>query len=132
MKKNHYQNQKGFIALMTFLIILSISLFVGISLTFRTIGENKISLQKNQSSQAYYLANLCAEQSLMRLKENISYNGNELINLTDGACQILPIEGSWTVKVLASSSGQVKKMKIIVSQVNPKMIISSWGEVAEF
>jgi len=68
----------------------------------------------------------------MQLKENISYNGNELLTLPEGTCRILPIEGNWTVKVLASSSAQVRKMKIVVGQINPKMSISSWSEVAEF
>jgi hypothetical protein len=132
MKKKYFKNQKGFIALMTFLILSAISLAIGIGLSFRSISESKMSLQKNQSSLTYYLANLCAEHSLMQLKGNIGYNGNESISITEGSCQILPIEGNWTLKIIASSSQQVKKMKIVVSQAYPKIIISSWNEVAEF
>jgi hypothetical protein len=132
MQKKYFKNQKGFIALMTFLIFSAISLAIGIGLSFRSISESKMSLQKNQSSSAYYLANLCAEHSLMQLKGNIGYNGNESITITEGSCQILPIEGNWTLKIIASSSQQFKKMKIVVSQADPKIIINSWNEVAEF
>lgn len=91
-----------------------------------------MGLKKTQSSQAYFLANLCAEQALMKLKENISYPGNEIIEIEGGNCQILPVEGSWTVKVSGNFQDQIKKIKIVVNQVNPEMIIESWQEVADF
>jgi type II secretory pathway component PulK len=123
---------KGFIALITVLIILAITLAVGISLSLGSISETRTGLQKTQSSTAYYLANLCTEEALMKLKENSNYAGNEIINMENGSCEILPIEGNWIIKVLANSSGQVRKMKIVISQINPEMIINSWEEVAEF
>lgn len=132
MKLNYIKNQQGLIALTTALIILAIALVVGIGLGLRSISETKMGLQKSQSSEAYYLANLCVEQALMKLKEDSSYTGNETTSTESGICEILPIEGNWIVKVSATSSGQVKKMKIVISQINPKMIIDSWQEVAEF
>lgn len=114
------------------LMILAIVLIVGVDLALRSVSETKMGLQKIQSSQTYYLAALCAEQALMKLKEDNTYGGNETIDTEDGSCQILPVEGSWTIKISASSSAQIKKIKIIASQVNPVMIIDSWQEVAEF
>jgi len=66
---------RGFIALITLLILFLISLSIGVGFTLRSIGRAKTSLQINQSSQAFYLANLCAEEALMKLKENINYPG---------------------------------------------------------
>jgi Tfp pilus assembly protein PilV len=132
MSKINSKNQKGYVALISVIIFSGMALMIVISAGLLGVSQLKMELQKSQSLQSYYLANLCAEHSLMQLKENISYNGNELIGLSEGTCRILPIEGNWTVKVLASSSGQVRKMKIIVDQINPKMSISSWSEVAEF
>lgn len=132
MSKINSKNQKGYVALISVIIFSGMALMIVISAGLLGVSQLKMELQKSQSLQSYYLANLCAEHSLMQLKENISYNGNELIGLSEGTCRILPIEGNWTVKVLASSSGQVRKMKIIVDQINPKMSVSSWTEVAEF
>ncbi|PIP23884.1 MAG: hypothetical protein COX90_03155 [Candidatus Nealsonbacteria bacterium CG_4_10_14_0_2_um_filter_38_17] len=126
------KEQKGFIALTTVLLVLVITLAVGISVGLGSIIEMQASLQKNQSSVTYYLANLCVEEALMKLKEDINYIGNETINLSGGSCTILPVEGSWTIKTSANYSNQIKKIKIIVSQVNPQMVISSWEEVASF
>jgi len=123
---------RGFIALITIFIILSILLLLGLSFGFLAISETQMSLDKTQSSQAYFLANLCAEQVLMKLKENINYQGNETINIDNGNCQVLQIEGQWIIKVQGNFQNDVKKMRISVSQVNPQMIIDSWQEVADF
>jgi type II secretory pathway component PulK len=124
--------QRGFIALITVLIILGIILMIGVGISFLSVEEASMGLQKSQSSQAYYLSNLCAEHALMKLKEDSSYTGNEIINIDNDNCQVLPIEGNWTIKVTANFQNQIKKMKIKVSQVSPKMVIDSWEEVAAF
>jgi len=113
-------------------VICAVALTIGISINLLSIGEIKMSLQKNQSSKAYYLANLCAEEALIRLKENINYSGDDTIDIGDGSCQILPIENNWTVKTEGSYAGQIVKIKITVAQVEPNTIINSWQQVAEF
>jgi nitrate/TMAO reductase-like tetraheme cytochrome c subunit len=123
---------KGFIALITIFIILAILLLLGLSFGLLAISETNMSLEKTKSSQAYFLANLCAEQALMKLKENTSYSGNEVININNGSCQILQIEGQWIIKTQGNFQNDVKKMRISVSQVNPQMIIDSWQELADF
>jgi len=126
------ETSSGFIALVTVLIIFAIALLIGLSVSLLSIGEATMGLEKTQSSQAYFLANLCAEQALMKLKENINYSGGEIIDSEGGNCQIFSIEGNWVIKVLGNFQNQIKKIKIVVSQVNPQMIISSWQEVADF
>ena len=130
--KTFKKESGGFIALTTILIILAVSLIVGLSIGLLSINEAIMGLKKTQSSQADYLANLCAEEALMKLKEDINYPGNETIEIEEGNCQILPIEGNWTVKTIANFQNQIKKIKIVVSQINPQMLISSWQEVADF
>ena len=126
------KNLGGFIALITVLIILGVVLLVGLGISQLSIGEAQMSLQKYQSSQAFYLANLCAEDALMKLKNDSNYLGNETITIGRESCQILPIEGQWTVKVSANFQNQIKKIKIVINQINPEMIIDSWQEVPDF
>jgi hypothetical protein len=126
------KNLGGFIALFTIFIILSLLLLLGLSFGLLAISETDMSLVKVQSSQAYFLANLCAEQALMKLKENINYSGNETINTDNGNCQILQIEGQWIIKTKGFSQDSVRKIRISISQVSPRIIIDSWQEVADF
>jgi len=123
---------RGFIALFTIFIILAVLLLLGLSFGLLAIGETEMSLDKVQSSQAYFLTNLCAEQALMKLKEDINYLGNETINTESGNCQILQIEGQWVIKTQGNFQNYVRKMRISISQVNPRIIIDSWQEVADF
>jgi hypothetical protein len=132
MRPFFVKNNSGFIALVTILIIFAIALLIGVNLNLLAISEAKMGLKQIQSSQAYYLANLCAEEALMKLKENINYSGNETITIENGECQILPIEGNWTIKVLSQFRNQIKKVKIVVEQVNPEIEISSWEQVPDF
>lgn len=125
-------NHKGFVALIIVLIIFAVALSVGLGVSFLSISEAGMSLEKIYSLKAYYLANLCAEEALMKLKENVNYSGNETISAEGGSCQILPIEGNWIIKVIGNFQNQIKKVKIVVSQVNPEMEIQSWQEVSEF
>jgi type II secretory pathway component PulK len=123
---------KGFIALLTILIVLGVVLLIGLGISQLSISEAQMALQKYQSSQAYYLASLCSERALMVLKEDINYTG-ENVNIENGNCTIstsgnLPAE---IVGVKATFQNQTKKIKIVISQINPKMIIQSWQEVAE-
>ena len=126
------KNLGGFIALITIFIIISVALLISLGFGLLSIGEMDMGFRKTQSSQAYFLANLCAEQALMKLRENTNYLGNETINIENGNCQILPIEGQWIIKTIGNTQNNIKKMRISISQVNPKMIISSWQEVADF
>lgn len=123
---------RGFIALITIFIILAIALIVGISFSLLSADESAMALENFQSSKSYFLANLCAEQALMKLKENTDYSGNETINIEDGSCQILPIEGQWIVKTTGNFQNQMKKIRISISQVDPEVVIDSWQEVASF
>jgi len=126
-------NNKGFIALIIVLIILGVTLLIGLGISQLSISEAQMSLQKSQSSQAYYLTNLCAEETLMELKEDSGYTG-ETINIENGNCtsSVSSVEGAWTVEISADFSNQIKKMKIVISQIDPEMIIDSWQEVADF
>ena len=130
-KKNN-NTEKGFVVLLAIIIILGVVLTISLSVSSLGIGEAEMSLQKSQSSHAFYLANLCAEEALMKLKENQNYAGNDIINIEDGSCQILPIEGSWTIKAQGSFMNQIKKIKVVITQINPKLLIESWQEVADF
>lgn len=127
-------NNEGFIALITVLIILGIVLLIGLSVSSLSVGEAGMSLQRLQSSQSYYLANLCTERALMELKEDSNYAGENMPNIENGSCTIsvILVDSNREINIYADFQNQISKMQIIVSQINPEMIIESWQEVADF
>jgi len=126
------KKQQGFIALITVLIISAVALLIGVNISLFSIGEANMSFKKIQSDQSYYLANLCAEKALRQLRKNSAYQGNESLSFPEGQCSILPIEGKWIIKVTGTSLNQVRKMKITVGQLDPKITIVSWQQVSDF
>jgi type II secretory pathway component PulK len=134
MTVNINKKDQGFVALLTILIVLGVVLLIGLGISQLSISEAQMALQKYQSSQAYYLANLCSERALMALKENSNYNGENNVNIENGSCTTISVTGNLpakTVSVEASFQGQIKKIRIIISQISPKMIIQFWQEVAD-
>ena len=136
MLSTSQKNQKGYIALISILIISGVTLLVAISANLLGISEADMGLQKNQSSRSFYLAVLCAEDALMKLRDNLEYPGNEVLVIGDGTCNILPVEGSGNqnrvIKTTGTIFNQTRKIKIQINKVNPKMRINSWQEVVDF
>ena len=130
------RNQEGFIALISVLIIGAIVLAISIGLSLRSIGETNMSLAEQESHRALALANLCAEQALMKLESVLNYAGSENVTIGSESCDILAISGSGnfnrTVQAQSTVSGYTKKVKVVVSQISPTMQITSWEEVSDF
>ena len=135
--KNRYckpkDGQEGFIVLIALLVILGIIILIGLTASQLSIGEAQMAFQRLKSLQAYYLADLCTERVLITLKENSSYTG-ESIDIENGSCEIL-VDGGLSAKIIkvkAIFQDQVKKIRVVTSQINPKITIQSWQEVADF
>lgn len=130
------KHQQAYIALITILIISAVTLLIAASAGLFGISETDMGLIEDQSTQSYYLANACAEYALERLKNNINYAGDETLDIDDGSCYIYLPEGSGnenrTVKVTGTLANKTRKIKIIIQEINPSIVISSWQEVSSF
>jgi len=130
------KNQNGFIALISVLIVGAVVLVVSIGISLRSVDESNMSLDEQESHRALALANLCAEQALMKLESSLNYNGNESIIVGDESCDILTIGGAGnltrTVKTSSVVSGYTRRIKVEVSRISPIMQISSWESVGSF
>ncbi len=130
------KHQQAYIALITILIISAVTLLIAASAGLFGISETDMGLIEDQSTQSYYLANACAEYALERLKNNVNYAGDETLDIDDGSCYIYLPEGSGNedriIKATGTLANQTRKVKIIIEEINPLMVISSWQEVSEF
>jgi len=108
---------KGYIALISVLIISAVMLLITIGVSYFGISQSKMTIQKNQTLESYYLAQACAEEASMKLKEDLEYQGNETININGNSCTILPVEGSGNenrvVKTSSNAYNQIRKIQIV-------------------
>ncbi len=127
---------KGYAALLSVIMIGAIAVIVTVSLMTVGAQESKTSIITLQSSQAQALADTCADIALQKLLTVPSYSGNETITLGQGNCQIASIGGSGntnrTVQTTGTVQNVVRKVRVVVSTVQPKLQISSRQIVADF
>jgi hypothetical protein len=119
------------ISLMILLAILLGFAFIG-ALTLR--GEEGGVVVSMHEGRARAAASACMESAIDRLGRDVSYTGDETVDLGGGLiCTIRPIlTGSdWTIEVEASVQGAVARQRVVLSARNP-VTIDSWEEVASF
>jgi len=153
-----YINRRGFVALVTILIVTAISLILGTSIIMKSITQSTLSVAEGQASQAWASANACAEYALSRLAENgtttwdlvdpAGYKGNETLPngiITDigndplgdpVSCSILPITAGANESRIINATSTVgeftRKIQVIAATNTPSIVITSWGEVGDF
>jgi len=126
---------KGYIAIISVLIILSVVLVVALGAGFMSIGEADMGLKIDQDSESYYLASACAEEALQRIHDSISFQGSGNLSFSNGSCSYTVILGSGesrTINASGALNNIIRRIKITISQITPAINISLWQEVANF
>ena len=77
---------KGYIALISILIITAITSLIAISAILLSISESNMGLTKNLSAEAYYLANACAEEGLQQINDSVPFSASGGLTLGNGSC----------------------------------------------
>jgi hypothetical protein len=128
---------QGYIAIISVLIVSGITaLIVGFTVLFG-MGEANMGLSNQQSEYSFYLAHACAEHALLNLKDDLGYNGDEVISdFENGSCEVRTVEGGGNqdrlIETIGRAFDKTRRLKIEVSEVNPQINISSWQEVTSF
>jgi len=121
--------------LISVIIISALIVIIASSANLISISESSMGLMERQSWEAFYLANACGEEALMKLKENLKYKGKESFVFDNGICEISGATGGGNTNRVIRASGStynmVRKIKIEINQVNPEMDIESWLEVTD-
>lgn len=130
---NRTKEEKGFIALISVLIIESVILVIVAGLSMRSISETGVSMSEHHSHRALALANLCAETALLKLESVLNYAGSESVIVGSDSCNIAAISGSGnmnrTVETSSTISGHIRRAQVQVAVISPVMQITSWTEI---
>lgn len=128
------RHQAGYIALLSTLFLVAIGGVVAGSLILLGLGFSKSSFALEQSNQAKALANACAEEALLKLKQDLSYTGNETITLSSGTCQIQDVKGAGPNRIIKTTGtvGTIIRKVEVKVKISPSFTLSSWLEVADF
>lgn len=126
--------QSGYVTIISVIIIGAIAASVAVSLLTGGIDAAKNSLSVTRLAQARVLADACAEEALQNIRDT-SYIGTFNLSFPAGTCSSTVVSlGSpnFIITALGSSTDAIKKVRITINQLTPKITISSWSEVSDF
>lgn len=135
MAVRHYINNQGYITLLSVLILSAVGLAISVSLILLGIGSSKTSFALEQSAQAKYLTQACVETALQEINDSVPFTGSGGLILGQGTCEYTVSSGGGQNRTIIASStvgAIIRKAKIEIDAITPKINIIYWQEVADF
>ncbi len=134
-KKFKNKNNTGYITLLSVLVVGAIGLSITVALLLSGLSASRTSLTAQMSAYAKMINNACAEEALEKIRENISFTGTNNLTFTLGSCTYTVTNTGGETRTIATSSTVgtiVKKINITIDDINPRINILSWQEIADF
>lgn len=114
-KKLIFWKKWGFMALISVFIVSVIVLVIITSLSINLVKKNQVTTSSISALNAYYLANACAEEGLLRIKGNLTFSNETLVIDSNNQC-VVDIVFDWvnfTLTATWSSYGLEKIIQIV-------------------
>lgn len=129
-------SRPGYVFLLTVLVTGVIAATSALSLMLLAWAAEQNGYLFGQTAQAYEYAQTCAERTLRTLRSDLSYAGNETFSFARGSCKVYALNGTGnndrSVCISGTVGSAMRRVEIVVSQVRPTTLISSWEEVGSF
>ncbi|MFH1461229.1 MAG: hypothetical protein ABIF84_02315 [Patescibacteria group bacterium] len=116
--------EKGAALLLSLIIILTASLFIGMSLSFLTMNSFSNAQAKIESIKSYYLAEAGIEDALWRLKNGMQISSPNTLTIGDGSTTIEitdPIGGSRTITSQGNIDNRIRKVTVVYAITSDKV-----------
>ncbi len=126
---------KGYIALVTVLVTGAVGVAIAVSVVLLGLGVSRTSFAAQQSLQARALADACVEEALQQIHDSTPYTGTAGLTLGQGSCSYtVTSQGGQNRTVISTGTVGtiVRKVKVIISGINPNVTLTSWQELADF
>jgi len=78
MCSDFIKNQSGLTALVTLVIISFVALLVALSVNLISISEMQMGYEQSRSAKAFWAAEACLDEALIRLKRDTNYSSGSL------------------------------------------------------
>ena len=121
---------KGYVLLISVIIVGAIAVSIAVSLLFLGVGDSKNAISHQWSEQSKAGVNACAEESLQQIRSNINFTGTGNLNINNGTCTytVANTGGSTRSIVVSSTVSSInRRVTITISALNPK-IVATWQE----
>lgn len=123
------KNPRGYIALVTVLIISAVVLSTATTVSLLAIGEAQSSFALYKGEDNLNLAEGCAEDALLKAWTSSTYNGGS-ITRPEGTCIITVAKSgnTWTITATSTATAYNRSAQVIFNRIADIEIIS-WREI---
>ena len=125
---------RGYVALLAVLVVGAIGVAVVTSLVLLGLGSSRTSstLQRSVLAKAY--ANACVEEALQQVRDSTSFSGSASLTFGSDSCTYT-VSNTGGQNRTIDSSGTVgsatRKVKVLLTAINPSIVVASWQELAD-
>ena len=133
--KNEWGIRRGYIALLSVIIIGAIGTAIMLSVLLFGVSSSKTDFALQQSGSAKVAASSCGEEALQKILETGTTSSVGSLTIASGTCSytITSQNGqNITVNATGVVGTMISKVKIVVATTTPSIILSSWQEVGDF
>ena len=127
--------KKGYIALISVIVISAIGLAIMLSVISAGVDASKTDFSLQQSGSARVLASSCAEEALEKILETSTTSSSGSLVIGSGTCTYLITSTNGqniTINSTGVLSAVTSKIKAVIASTSPSISLSSWEEVADF
>lgn len=131
------KKHKGFVILIAVIFLAAIGAVVSSSIILLGLNSSLNNSVVKNSFQASLLSDSCQEYTMLQIKDNSDYVGDEIINTNFGTCNILPVtknNNTFTIYTTAEYADTYLKIKAIITKDEESGLITieSYQQLADF
>lgn len=122
--------RQGFVAISVVLIVISVVLAVGTTITLLSVGEAQSGLVLFQGEDNLNLIEGCVDDAMLKIRSDSTYAGGAL-NRPEGSCTVtvnFP-HPNWNITVSASSNSIQRSVQVIFVKNPTGISLTSWKEI---
>ena len=122
--------QKGYIAIITVLIVMAVVISSATTVAFLAIGEGQSGFALFKGEDTLTFVEGCAEDGLLKSRADANYNGGN-ITQPEGTCSISisKIVTPWTMTVTTLDNKYKRTIEVKYTRNPTGITLSSWKEV---
>ncbi|HSW87945.1 MAG TPA: hypothetical protein VLG12_02160 [Candidatus Saccharimonadales bacterium] len=121
--------QKGYIAILTVLIISAVVLIIATTVSLLAIGEAQSAFALFKGEDTITFVEGCMEDALLKARNNNSYTSGS-ITRPEGTCTITISKAgtTWTVMATTTNTQYARTVQAVITR-GSQMAITSWKEL---
>jgi len=122
-------NQRGFIAIVSILVISAAVLSIAMTVSMLSIGQTQSALSVSKGEDTLSFVEGCAEDALLKLRASATYSGGN-ITRPEGTCtvSVSSVGSIYTLNISTNSTTYNKTIEIVANR-GSSLAITSWKEI---